>query len=151
MKIAISVTGNALSAEIDPRFGRARGFLFIDDEAEGFEYAANPNIDATGGAGIQTAQMVVDGGSEAVITGNVGPNAYRVLETAGVKVFTGASGTAERALAEYREGKLAAAGSATVEEKFGMGPSGLGGPGMGRGGGGRGRGAGGRGMGGGRW
>lgn len=150
MKIAISVTGNDLSAEIDPRFGRASGFLFVDDEAEGFEYAANPNVDASGGAGIQTAQMVVDRGAEAVITGNVGPNAYRVLDAAGVKVFTGASGTAERALADYREGRIAAAGSATVGEKFGMGPSGPGGPGMGRGGG-RGRGAGGRGMGSGRW
>ncbi|MBU4337879.1 MAG: NifB/NifX family molybdenum-iron cluster-binding protein [Actinobacteria bacterium] len=151
MKIAISVTGNDLSAEIDPRFGRARGFLFVDDDAEGFEYAANPNIDASGGAGIQTSQMVVDRGTEAVITGNVGPNAYRVLEAAGVKVFTGASGKADEVLAEYKSGKLTAAGSATVGEKFGMGPSGVGGPGMGRGGGGRGRGAGGRGMGGGRW
>jgi len=155
MKIAISVTGNDLSAEIDPRFGRARGFLFVDDDAEEFGYVANPNIDAAGGAGIQTAQMVVDRGTGAVITGNVGPNAYRVLDAAGVKVFTGASGTAERALAGYKEGKLSSAGSATVEEKFGVGPSGTGGPGMGRGGGSRGgggRGLGqGRGRGGGRW
>jgi predicted Fe-Mo cluster-binding NifX family protein len=149
MKIAISVSGNDLSAEIDPRFGRAKGFLLIDDTAEGFEYVANPHLDASGGAGIQTAQMVVDRGAEAVITGNVGPNAYRVLETAGVKVFTGASGKAEQALAEYRSGKLVTAGSATVGEKFGMGAAGVGGPGVGRGG--RGRGWGGGGRGGGRW
>jgi predicted Fe-Mo cluster-binding NifX family protein len=146
MKIAISVSGNDLSAEIDPRFGRARGFLLADDTAEGFEYVANPNIDASGGAGIQTAQMVVDKGAEAVITGNVGPNAYRVLGAAGVKVFTGASGNAEQALADYKSGKLVAAGSATVEEKFGMGTAGAGGPRTGRGG----RGAG-WGRGGGRW
>ncbi len=150
MKIAISVSGNDLSAEIDPRFGRARGFLLVDDAAEGFEHVANPNIDASGGAGIQTAQMVVERGTEAVITGNVGPNAYRVLEAAGVKVFTGASGKADEVLAEYKSGKLTATGSATVEEKFGMGTAGAGGPGTGRGGG-RGRGAGGRGAGGGRW
>ena len=150
MKIAISVTGNDLSAEIDPRFGRAKGFLLMDDAAEGFEHVANPNIDASGGAGIQTAQMVVERGTEAVITGNVGPNAYRVLEAAGVKVFTGASGKADEVLAEYKSGKLTAAGSATVGEKFGVDTSGAGGPGTGRGGG-RGRGAGGRGAGGGRW
>ena len=150
MKIAISVTGNDLSAKIDPRFGRAKGFLLVDDAAEGFEHVANPNIDAPGGAGIQTAQMVVERGTEAVITGNVGPNAYRVLEAAEVKVFTGASGKADEVLAEYKSGKLTAAGSATVEEKFGMGTAGAGGPGTGRGGG-RGRGAGGRGAGGGRW
>ena len=156
MKIAISVNGNDLSASVDPRFGRARGFLFVDSEAEGFEYADNPNIDAAGGAGINTAQMVVDRGAEAAITGNIGPNAYRVLDAAGVRVFTGASGTAEQALADYKAGKLSTTASATVEEKFGMGPSGTGGPGTGRGGGGRGGGAGrgfgpGRGMGGGRW
>ena len=150
MKIAISVTGNDLSAEIDPRFGRAKGFLLMDDAAEGFEHVANPNIDASGGAGIQTAQMVVELGTEAVITGNVGPNAYRVLAAAGVKVFTGASGKADEVLAEYKSGKLTAAGSATVGEKFGMGIAGASGPGMGRGGG-RGRGAGGGGRGGGRW
>ncbi|MBU4453410.1 NifB/NifX family molybdenum-iron cluster-binding protein [Patescibacteria group bacterium] len=149
MKIAISVTGNDLSAEIDRRFGRARGFLLVDDSTEGFEHVANPNIDAAGGAGIQTAQMVVERGAETVITGNVGPNAYRVLETAGVKVFTGASGNAEEALEDYRSGKLVAAASATVEEKSGMGAASTVGPGMGSGGG-RGRGGGGRGRGGGR-
>lgn len=149
MKIAISISGNDLSAEIDPRFGRARGFLLVDDTVKGFEYLANPSIDTSGGAGIQTAQMVVDRGTEAVITGNVGPNAYRVLEAAGVKVFTGASGKADEVLAEYKSGKLVTAGSATVGEKFGMGSAGAGGPGMGTGG--RGRGGAGRGRGGGRW
>jgi predicted Fe-Mo cluster-binding NifX family protein len=150
MKIAISVSGSELSAEIDPRFGRAKGFLLVDGTAEGFEYVANPNVDASGGAGIQTAQMVVERGAETVITGNVGPNAYRVLETAGVDVFTGASGKAEDALTEYRSGKLEATASATVEEKSGMGTAGAAGPGVARGGG-RGHGEAGRGRGGGRW
>lgn len=132
MKVAISVQGSDLSAPVDPRFGRSRGFLIVDVETEEFEYLDNPNIDAAGGAGIQTSQMVADRGVEAVLTGNVGPNAYRVLDTAGVKVFTGASGTAAEALADYKAGRLGSTGSATVEEKFGMGG---GGRGMGRGGG----------------
>jgi predicted Fe-Mo cluster-binding NifX family protein len=146
MKIAVSVSGKDLASEIDPRFGRARGFLLVDDEVDGFEYLANPNIDASGGAGIRTAQMVVDRGAQAVITGNVGPNAYRVLETAGVKVFTGASGNAAQAISDYGSGKFEAAGSATVEEKAGMGTAGAAGTvtgrvaGRGRGGAGRGRG-----------
>ncbi|MBU1669639.1 MAG: NifB/NifX family molybdenum-iron cluster-binding protein [Actinobacteria bacterium] len=152
MKVAISVQGGDLSAAVDPRFGRARGFLIFDSETGEFEYLDNPNIDAAGGAGIQTSQMVVDRGSEAVITGNVGPNAYRVLDAAGIDVFTGASGTAEEALADYKAGKLNSAGSATVEEKFGMGSAGPSGPGTGGSGvgsgGGRGMGrGGGRGMG----
>jgi predicted Fe-Mo cluster-binding NifX family protein len=149
MRIAISVSGKDLSSDIDPRFGRSKGFLLVDDKTEGCEYLANPNIDASGGAGIQTAQMVVDRGAEVVITGNVGPNAYRVLETAGVKVFTGASGRAEEALADYRLGKLRRTAAATVRDKYGLGTSDVVGPGLGRGGG-RGRG-GGKGSGGGRW
>lgn len=144
MKVAISVQGSDLSAAVDPRFGRARGFLLVDSETGEFEYLDNPNVDAAGGAGIQTSQMVVDRGAEAVITGNIGPNAYRVLESAGVRVFTGAGGTAEAALGEFKSGKLGSAGSATVEEKFGMGRGGGMGPGGGRGmgrGGGRGRGS----------
>lgn len=137
MKVAISVQGSDMSAAVDPRFGRARGFLIVDSETGEFEYVDNPNIDAAGGAGIQTSQMVADRGVEAVITGNVGPNAYRVLETAGVRIFTGASGTAEEALAAYNSGSLTSAGSATVEEKFGMGGGGSGtGTGGGAGGGG---------------
>ncbi len=135
MKVAISVQGNDMSAAVDPRFGRARGFLLVDADTGDFEYVDNPNIDAAGGAGIQTSQMVVDRGAEAVITGNVGPNAYQVLGAAGVRVFTGASGTAEEALAAFKAGGLSEAGSATVDEKFGMG----GGRGMGGGGRGRGR------------
>lgn len=148
MKIAISVSENDISSKIDPRFGRAKGFLLVDSETEGFECITNHNVDAPGGAGIQTAQMVVDRGAEAVITGNVGPNAYRVLEAAGVKVYTGASGSVEKALTDLKAGKLEAAASATVDEKAGMGAAVTAGPGMERGG--RGRGGGGRGRGGGR-
>ena len=38
---------------------------------------------SSGGAGIATAQMIVDKGAQAVITGNVGPNAMRVLTSGG--------------------------------------------------------------------
>ncbi len=148
MKVAISVQGSDLSAPVDPRFGRARGFLIVDADTGGFEYVENPNIDAAGGAGIQTSQMIADRRVEAVLTGNVGPNAYRVLDAAGIRIFTHVGGTARQALEAYKQGALSSAGSATVDEKFGMGGGGMGrgsagGRGMGMGGGrGRGRGGG---------
>lgn len=123
--------------------------MIVDTESMDFKYIGNPNVNASGGAGIQTAQMVSDEGVEVVLTGNVGPNAYRVLESAGVKICTGASGTAEEAIRDYKDGKLSSVNSATVDEYFGMGGRG---GGMGRGGGrgmGRGRGGGGMGRGGG--
>lgn len=165
MIVAISVQGSDLSAQVDPRFGRAAGFLIGDPESGEFEHLSNPNVNAGGGAGIQTSQMVVERGAKVVITGNVGPNAFRVLEAAGVGIYTGASGTAEQALADFKEGKLASAGAPTVKDKAGMssgptaspgagdttpgpGPVQGGGAGMGGGGGGGGGGrGGGRGMG----
>jgi predicted Fe-Mo cluster-binding NifX family protein len=120
MKIAISVDGNCMSAQVDPRFGRARGFLLLDRESTQSEYIDNPNIDASGGAGIQTAQMLAGRGAEAVITGNIGPNAFRVLDAAGIVVYTGASGTARESLQAYKEGRLSKSATASVGEKAGM-------------------------------
>lgn len=156
MKIAVSVSGNDLDSNVDPRFGRAQGFLIVDPDSLEFEYLDNPNVSASGGAGIKTGQMIADRGVEAVLTGNVGPNAYRVLDAAGIKIMTGASGSAREAVEAYKGGKLSSAGSANVEEYYGTGgskPGGGGGGGRGGGGGG-GRGGGmgrGGGGGGGRW
>ncbi|MBA7702813.1 hypothetical protein ES703_111588 [subsurface metagenome] len=59
------------------------------------------------GAGITAAQIVADEGVDIVITGNVGPNAYMVLNQSGIKIFPGASNiTAEQAFEMYKEGKL---------------------------------------------
>jgi predicted Fe-Mo cluster-binding NifX family protein len=49
-----------------------------------------------GGAGIQAAQTVANRGVEAVITGQIGPNAVRVLNSAGIAVYVGASGWGQR-------------------------------------------------------
>jgi predicted Fe-Mo cluster-binding NifX family protein len=50
-----------------------------------------------------------------VITGNVGPNAHRVLAAAGITVYQAGNGvTAREALASFRRGGLTAVGSPTV-------------------------------------
>ena len=154
MAIAVSAAGTSLEADVDPRFGRCQYFILVDPETMEFEALENSSAMAAGGAGIATAQMVVEKGVEAVLTGNCGPNAYQVLSAAGVQVITGASGKIKDAVEAYRYGKLSAAGQANVADHFGMGSGGgRSGGGMGRGmGGGMGRGAGGgvgRGMGGG--
>ena len=124
----------------------------MDTDSMEFEVLDNPNVSAAGGAGIQTGQMIANAGVEAVITGNIGPNAFKVLDAAGIKVYTGATGTVKEAVEDYKAGKLSSSSSPNVEEYFGTGGRGGGGGtggGMG-GGGGRGGGGGmGRGRGGG--
>ncbi len=86
MKIAVSSLGNSLDSKVDPRFGRAHGFIVFDTESNSFEYYDNSrNLSLMQGAGIQTAQFVSDLGVDVVVSGSFGPKAASVLEKAGIK------------------------------------------------------------------
>ncbi len=87
MKIAVSITDKNLDAVLDPRFGRAAYFLIVDSDTLDFKAYNNPNAASAGSAGIQSAQFVLKKGARAVITGRCGPNAYQVLEAAGIPVY----------------------------------------------------------------
>lgn len=97
-KICITAKGRDLEAELDPNFGRARYFLILDPETLEFEAFENPYKEAAQGAGIQSAQFVTDKVVTTILTGQVGPNAQRVLQSAGIKVVTSAGGTVREAL-----------------------------------------------------
>ena len=62
MKIAITSSGPTLDAQLDPRFGRAQYLLIVDTDSLDLEAIENPTVATGGGAGIQTAQMVVGKG-----------------------------------------------------------------------------------------
>jgi predicted Fe-Mo cluster-binding NifX family protein len=100
-KICITAKGKDLDSEVDPRFGRAQNFLFVDPETLEFEVLENPNVEAAQGAGTQTAQLIASKNVAAVLTGSCGPNASRVLQASGIKVITGITGTVQDALSEY--------------------------------------------------
>lgn len=121
MKIAITATGHALDAEIDPRFGRCRYFIIVEPETMQFEAVENASGMASGGAGISTAQMIAGKGVEAVLTGNCGPNAYQVLSAAGIKVITGVAGKVQDAVQGYKSGKFQSSSQPNVPGHFGMG------------------------------
>ncbi len=131
MKVCVTAMGKDLDAEVDPRFGRCQYFIFVDTDTMAFDAVENTAIAAPGGAGIQAAQTVVNKGVDVLISGNIGPNAFQVLSTAGVKVATGAYGTVREAIEMYKSGKLNVSGGSTVGAHAGMG-MGMG-MGMGRG------------------
>ncbi len=141
MKIAISSTGRDLGAQVDPRFGRCQYFIVVDPVTKAFEVMDNTAASKSGGAGIQAAQMIANAGVDAVMTGNLGPNATGVLSTAGLKVYQGVSGTVRQALQQYADGQSQAASGRAADMPSGTGSFGKGtapgsGRGMGRGGGG---------------
>jgi len=116
MKIAITSTGPDLDAEMDQRFGRAQMFLIVDTETGRFTAVDNTqNLEAPQGAGIQAAGTVVDQDVEVLITGHCGPNAFRTLQAAGVKVVVGARGTNAEVLEQFKNGQLSATSSPDVE------------------------------------
>ncbi len=98
MKVCVTAQGKDLNAQVDPRFGRCQYFIFVDtDNPENFEAVENPYKDAPGGAGVQSAQFVANKGVKKVYTGNVGPGARQVLESAGIEVVT-VSGTVKEVI-----------------------------------------------------
>lgn len=129
MKIVVTSDGLDLEAPASLIFGRCSTFVVVDIETMSFEAIPNPAIDAAGGAGIQAAQLVVDKGAKAVISGSVGPNAFGVLSAAGVQVYAFGGGMVREAVDAYKAGNLSAISGA------------IGGPGRGKGrrAGGRGR------------
>ena len=120
MRICVTSEGGSLDSNVDPRFGRCQYFIIADADTLEFEAVENPNIESMGGAGIQSAQLVASKQVKAVVTGNVGPNAFQTLQAAGIEVFPGASGIVKEAIEKYRKGKLNVAHSPSVGSHSGM-------------------------------
>jgi predicted Fe-Mo cluster-binding NifX family protein len=121
MKLCITANKGSLDAQIDPRFGRCQYFLIVNSETMEFQAIPNESFHAAHGAGIHAAQTVANIGVKAVITGNVGPNSFRVLSAAGIKVVTGISGNISDAVEKYKKGQLQEIVGPTVGGHFGMG------------------------------
>jgi predicted Fe-Mo cluster-binding NifX family protein len=116
MKIAISSTGKKMSDSIDPRFGRCNYFLVVDSVSNELNVLNNDdNASRSGGAGIQAAELVSSNNVDQVITGHCGPNAFKALQAADIKVFPSPMGSAKDALEMYNNGELVALEAADVE------------------------------------
>jgi predicted Fe-Mo cluster-binding NifX family protein len=107
-KIAISSEGPSLEDRVDPRFGRAAGFMIVDPETLTFEYCDNGASQIrTQGAGIQAAEMVAQTGATVVLTGFVGPKAFQALAAAGIRVAQNIENVSVReAVGQFNKGAL---------------------------------------------
>ncbi|MHB8090938.1 MAG: NifB/NifX family molybdenum-iron cluster-binding protein [Syntrophales bacterium] len=109
MKVAITASGENLNSPVDRVFGRARYFVITDPEETNVEVFENSqNVNAAQGAGIQAAQQIADKCVDVVLTGNVGPNAFRALDAVSIKIYEFGSDvlTVHDALAAWKEGRL---------------------------------------------
>ncbi len=114
MKVAITAQGKDLNSAADPRFGRCQYFIIADTDEDDFKAVSNDSAQASGGAGTAAAQALVNQGVEAVITGNMGPNAMRVLQAADIKIYTTKAITVREALEQWKTGKTEHITASTV-------------------------------------
>ncbi len=107
-KIAVTSEGPNLDDRVDPRFGRAAGFILVDPQTMHFEYVDNGASQVMArGAGIQAAEIVSRAGADVLLTGFVGPKALQALTAAGIDVGQEVDGlTVGEALRRFINGSI---------------------------------------------
>lgn len=107
-KIAITSEGPTLDDVLDPRFGRAAGFIIVDPQTLQFHYVDNGSSQTRAqGAGIQAAEVIIQNGANVVLTGYVGPKAFTALQAAGIKVGQNLDNmTVRQALERFQAGQI---------------------------------------------
>lgn len=106
MKIAISASGKNLSDLLDKRFGRCEFFQVYDTNTKEIKILQNKGNQASGGAGIAAANQIVDEDIQAIITGNLGPNAFDILSENSIKAYTCECLDIEGILSKYDKKEL---------------------------------------------
>jgi len=106
MKLAFTLKTRADNSSLERRFGRCPYFLIVDTDSGKRGIMENPALQSQHGAGTQAAQFLVEEGVEAVISGDIGPNAYSVLDAAGVLMYTAIEGPVENLFSDFQGGNL---------------------------------------------
>ena len=119
MKVCISSNGPGANDKVDPRFGRASYFIIYDTETKECGAVDNTtNVNAAGGAGTQSAQVVINEGCDVVITGNIGPKAFQALNAANIKIFSASDITVTEAIEKFEKNELNSFQSSNVQGKW---------------------------------
>ncbi len=106
--VAVSSEGPSLDDRLDPRFGRAAGFVVVDLTTMEHRYIDNGQSQVMAqGAGIQAAELIVQAGANCLLTGFVGPKAFQALTAAKVKVGQNLDGlTVGQAVERFKDGQV---------------------------------------------
>jgi len=108
MKIAVSSTGKSLESNVSDIFARCPYFIIAEIENQKIdktEIIENKSTNQISEAGIFAAQLMAEKNVNAVITGNVGPRAFDVLQQFNIEVYQG-EGKVKEVIEKFIEGKL---------------------------------------------
>jgi predicted Fe-Mo cluster-binding NifX family protein len=106
MKVAVPVESKSLDISIFPSFGRTAFFVLYDTQTDCHEFLDNSAAASQGGAGIKAAQMLVDHGTQAIITHRCGNNAAQVLNAAKIKMYQAQNGSVAENIDMLKKGTL---------------------------------------------
>jgi len=123
MQVIVTAQGADLNAPVSSRFGRCPTFISVETDTMAHTALPNPAMSASGGAGVQAAQFIVQQGAQALLTDNVGPNAMQVLQAAGIPIYAIGDGTVGEVVRAFKAGQLTAIARPTVPEHTGMKPA----------------------------
>ena len=106
LRIAVTSEGPTLLDPVDPRFGRAGGFVLVDMATMATTYVDNGSAQVLAqGAGIQASENLVIAGAQVLLTGHVGPKAWAALQATDLKVIQGIENmTVGEAVAKFKAG-----------------------------------------------
>ncbi len=102
MKILLATDGKALESKIAKRFGHANYYLIFDNESKEIEARVNHGHD-------DNHSSLIDLANEGVtdfIVGNIGPNAFKVLNDKSTKVYLARKNKAKEALDKFLNNEL---------------------------------------------
>ncbi|WP_333860005.1 NifB/NifX family molybdenum-iron cluster-binding protein [Clostridium sp.] len=106
MKIAISAHGVEANSLLDMRFGRCKYFQIHNTDGGEIKVLENNGQFSGGGAGIAAAQQVLDENVDVIITGSLGPNAFKIIDKSGIKVYKCESIAVSSVLKKFEKGEL---------------------------------------------
>jgi predicted DNA-binding protein (UPF0251 family)/predicted Fe-Mo cluster-binding NifX family protein len=116
-KIAVSSYGPTLDDKVDPRFGRAGGFVVVDVNTKETQYIDNGASQVMSqGAGIQAAEIVARAEANVLLSGYVGPKAFQALSAAGIAIGQDCENlTVREAVDHFLDGKIPVADAPNME------------------------------------
>ena len=110
MKIAVASSGQWLDSDVDYHTGRAACFIVYDTEQEDFKAIDNWECtECLHWAGLRSADILIKAGVSSIVVRHIGPNTFRSLTNAKIKVYYVDEIAVVRAIRMFRDGQLSEA------------------------------------------
>ncbi len=105
MKVCVPSSGQGgFDDTVSEHFGRAPTFTVVDTES-GNVNVVNNSSEHMGGTG-KPPEQIAQTGAKVLVCSGLGPRAISMLESFGIEVYVGASGSVRQAMDLWRAGKL---------------------------------------------